>query len=56
MCPTRGSTRTRPRRAMKSPSRATSTATRHPRPLAEIDADLKRLSGEIQAMLREIAA
>ncbi len=27
-----------------------------PRPLAEIDADLKRLSGEIQAMLREIAA
>jgi type I restriction enzyme M protein len=29
---------------------------RPPRPLAEIDADLKRLSGEIQAMLREIAA
>jgi type I restriction enzyme M protein len=27
-----------------------------PRPLDEIDADLKRLSGEIQAMLREIAA
>jgi len=27
-----------------------------PRPLAEIDADLKRLSGEIQAMLQEIAA
>ena len=27
-----------------------------PRPLAEIDTDLKRLSGEIQAMLREIAA
>lgn len=27
-----------------------------PRPLAEIDADLKRLSGEIQTMLREIAA
>jgi len=27
-----------------------------PRPLAEIDGDLKRLSGEIQAMLREIAA
>ena len=27
-----------------------------PRPLEEIDADLKRLSGEIQAMLREVAA
>lgn len=27
-----------------------------PRPLGEIDADLKRLSEEIQAMLREIAA
>lgn len=27
-----------------------------PRPLDEIDADLKRLSGEIQAILREIAA
>ncbi len=27
-----------------------------PRPLAEINADLKRLSGEIQAMLQEIAA
>ena len=27
-----------------------------PRPLAEIDADLKRLSGEIQAMLRKVAA
>jgi type I restriction enzyme M protein len=27
-----------------------------PRPLAEIDADLRRLSGEIQAMLRDIAA
>ena len=27
-----------------------------PRPLAEIDADLKRLSSEIQAMLQEIAA
>ena len=27
-----------------------------PRPLTEIDGDLKRLSGEIQAMLREIAA
>ena len=27
-----------------------------PRALNEIDADLKRLSGEIQAMLREIAA
>jgi len=27
-----------------------------PRPLAEIDADLRRLSAEIQEMLREIAA
>ena len=52
-CQTPGSTTTKPKSATKSRSHATYTYT-PPRPLTEIDAEIKALEAEIQALLDEV--